>query len=207
MKINWFGNSSFSIINGKTIFIDPYNIKSSAKADIILITHSHYDHCSTADIDKVSKNGTIIICPASCQSKIARIKNKVHIQPIQQGQKLKIQGMLIETAPAYNIKKPFHPKEEGWVGYVIHDEKIIYHAGDTDFIPEMESLAGKIDIALLPVGGNFTMNAREAAEAAKIIKPELAIPMHFGSIAGKKEDAEEFIRLCKEKGIGAEMPK
>ena len=119
--------------------------------------------------------------------------------------------MKVAAIPAYNIDKNFHPKEESWVGYVIKmNDCIIYHAGDTDLIPEMQKLTGykqqgKEFVALLPVGGRYTMTAEEAAEAANIIKPTLAIPMHWGNVIGTEEDAKEFVELCKEKGIGAEI--
>ena len=119
--------------------------------------------------------------------------------------------MKIISVPAYNIDKHFHSKQEGWIGYVLKTENlVVYHAGDTDLIPEMQRLTGfkqpgKEFIALLPVGGRFTMSAEEAAEAAELIKPTLAIPMHYGAIIGGKEDAEEFKELCEDAGIRVEI--
>jgi L-ascorbate metabolism protein UlaG (beta-lactamase superfamily) len=194
---------------GKIIYIDPYNIRGgSEKADLILITHSHYDHCSVADINKIIKEGTKIIMTADCQSKIARFKIPIKMQVMEPGQEL-IQGdMKITTLPAYNIDKPFHSKDEAWVGYLIGvNGNLIYHAGDTDVIPEMQKLTGYQEkiIALLPIGGRFTMSAEEAVEAAKIIKPFLAIPMHYGSIVGTEDDAKEFCELCEELGINTKI--
>jgi len=212
IELKWLGHSGFLIKNEKTIYIDPYNIKDGLeKADIILITHSHYDHCSFADLDKIVKEGTRIITTPDCQSKIAKFKVPIKIELMEPEQELEFGDVKIYALPAYNKETHFHSKEEGWVGYVVKIENVvIYHAGDTDVIPEMQKLTGykqqdKEFIALLPVGGRFTMSAEEAAEAAKMIKPTLAIPMHWGSIVGSEEDAKEFVQLCKEQGIRAEI--
>jgi L-ascorbate metabolism protein UlaG (beta-lactamase superfamily) len=217
MKINsielkWLGHAGFLIKNSRVIYIDPYNIKDgSEKADLILITHSHYDHCSVADMNKLVKDGTKVIVTADCQSKITKFSVPIKIEIIEPGQELDLGDVEISTLPSYNIDKHFHPKEESWVGYLIKtNDVLIYHAGDTDVIPEMQKLTGykqsdKEFIALLPVGGRFTMSAEEAVEAAKIIKPSIAIPMHWGSIVGSEDDAQEFVDLCREEGIKAEI--
>jgi L-ascorbate metabolism protein UlaG (beta-lactamase superfamily) len=212
IEIKWLGHSGFLIKCNKIIYIDPFNIReNSEKADIILITHSHYDHCSVADMRRIIKEGTKIILTADSQSKITRSEIPIDIQIIEPNKELAFGEIKISALPAYNINKAFHPKEEGWVGYIIKINSIlIYHAGDTDLIPEMQRLTGynqpdKKFIALLPIGGRFTMNVEEAAEAAKLIKPALAIPMHYGGIIGSKEDAEEFVKLCKEEGIDAKV--
>jgi len=213
VEINWLGHAGFLIKNSKVIYIDPYNIKeNSEKADLILITHSHYDHCSVADMNKIIKEGTKILVTADCQSKITKFDIPIRMEVIEPEQELTFGDVKISTLPAYNVDKPFHPKDEYWVGYLIKmNDILIYHAGDTDVIPEMQRLTGykqsdKKFIALLPIGGRFTMSAEEAAEAAKIIKPFLAIPMHYGSIIGNEEDAQEFVNLCKEENIHAEIP-
>jgi len=214
VELKWLGHSGFLIRNSKVIYIDPYNIHDVAedeKADFILITHSHYDHCSFADMNKIVKNGTRILVPADCQSKITRFNFEIKIEIVEPGQELNFGELKISALPAYNIDKLFHPKEEGWVGYLIQiKDVLIYHAGDSDLIPEMQKLTGykqkqKEFIALLPIGGRFTMNAEEAAEAAEKIKPNVAIPMHYGSIVGDEEDAKEFKMLCEEKAIKVEI--
>lgn len=208
IELEWLGHSGFLIKNSKVIYIDPYNISENMeKADLIFITHSHYDHCSFEDLKKIIKEDAKIIMPADCQSKIARFEVPIKMEIIEQGQIIDLKEVEVSAFPAYNINKNFHPKDGGGLGYVIKSgDIIIYHAGDTDFIPEMQKLTGychenKKFIALLPVGGRYTMNAEEAAEAAKTIKPDIAIPMHYGSIVGNEKDAEEFEELCKEADI------
>lgn len=212
IEINWLGHAGFLIKNSFIIYIDPYNISENLeKADFILITHSHYDHCSVSDLNKIVKEGTRILMPADCQSKITKLNASVKMEIVQLFQDFAFGNLKISTIPAYNKDKIFHPKEEGWVGYVVKiNGVIIYHAGDTDIIDEMQNLTGynqvgKKFIALLPVGGKYTMTSDEAAEAAKIIKPFLAVPMHYGSIIGTKEDALEFVKECNEAGISAEI--
>lgn len=210
IELSWLGHAGFLIKNSAIIYIDPYNIKDgSEKADIILITHSHYDHCSVEDMNKIVQEGTRIICPADCQSKITRFDVPIKLEVAEPNQEFDLGTLKISTVPAYNVDKDFHFKDEGWLGYLIKmNDIIIYHAGDTDKISEMQKLTGhqeKDFIALLPIGGRFTMTAEEAAEAAALIKPSLAIPMHYGTIVGGIDDANEFVDLCNEEGIKAEI--
>ena len=209
IELNWLGHSGFLIktAEGKIVYIDPYQIKSGEKADVILLTHPHYDHCSIQDINKIVKDGTIIIMSQGCQSKVTKLDKKIEMKIMDVGQTLDVFGVKVGAVPAYNINKEFHPKDESWLGYVLKiGNTTVYHAGDTDLIPEMGKLAGKVTIALLPVGGEFTMDAEEAAEAASVIKPTLAVPMHWGAgVVGERSDAEKFANLCKERGIKAKV--
>lgn len=188
-NIVWYGHDSFRIYDdGKNIYIDPWKIPSNApRADYIFITHDHYDHYSPEDIRRLSYQPTQIICPVDVSKKEGR--NTIPLNP---GVKLVRDKLRIEAVPAYNIDKKFHPKKNNWLGYVItlSDGTRVYHAGDTDFIPEMNDI--KTDIALLPVSGTYVMTAEEAIEAANIIKPVIAIPMHFGDIIGDLGDAMKF---------------
>jgi L-ascorbate metabolism protein UlaG (beta-lactamase superfamily) len=219
VKIDWIGHSGFIITTGsnghsKRIFIDPYNLDEKAcehKADILLITHSHYDHCSIKDIQRIVKSGTKIILPADAQSKITKLQ-EIEMDVVEAGDEIEILGVRIEAIPSYNIGKEFHTKKDQFLGYLIKlHGVIIYHAGDCDKIPEMEKLTGygkkgNNFIALLPVSGKFVMNPDEAAEAAALFNPDVAIPMHYGAgVAGTIEDAERFVESCKQLGINAEI--
>ena len=214
VNLSFLGHAGFLIESGKKIVIDPYEISDGVRdADIILITHSHYDHCSIKDIEKLVKKegGTMILCTADCQSKVMKL-NGVQIEILEVGDKVDIGGLRIETVAAYNKHKDYHPKSEGWVGYLIKmKEVIVYHSGDTDFIPEMQKLTGygkhgNNFVALLPVSGKYVMDPEQAAEAASVICPDLAVPMHYGAgVAGTLEDANSFIELCKEKNINARI--
>ncbi|MBU1201150.1 MAG: MBL fold metallo-hydrolase [Nanoarchaeota archaeon] len=200
--ITKLAHDGFKIKADKVVYIDPFKLESeSEKADLVLITHEHYDHCSIDDVKKVSNQNTIIITVADCQSKLSGLDVK-NITLVEPGNKVRLLGLEIEVVPAYNVDKfrspgiPFHSKENNWVGFIITvNDKRIYHAGDTDKIPEMSDLKD-IDVALLPVSGTYVMTATEAAQACKLINPKLAIPMHYGSIVGTTTDAETFKRLA-----------
>lgn len=199
VTIKWLGHASFEITGNKKIYIDPFVLPDNAsKADYTLITHSHYDHCAADNVKKIQKNDTRIIGTMDCIKNLTGRTNS-----IKPGESFDYpDGIKVIAVPAYNINKSFHPEGSG-VGFVISIKgKTIYHAGDTDFIPEMSSLdKDNIDVALLPVGGTYTMTADEAAEAAKAIKPKIAVPMHFGKIIGGRNDAERFASLLKGSGI------
>ncbi len=191
VNLELLGHASFKIKGEKTIYIDPFQIKETEHADLILITHAHYDHCSPDDVKKISDESTIIITVADCLSKLNHLKAK-EIKMVEPGDRFEIDGIVVEAVPAYNTNKEFHPQENGWVGFVVTmNNTRIYHAGDTDVITEMADLKN-IDIAILPVSGTYVMTAEEAAEAVEMIKPKLAIPMHYGAIVGSPTDADLF---------------
>ena len=195
-NIQWLGHASFKI-KGKesVIYIDPFKITGGEQADIIIITHEHFDHLSPDDIKKIIKPSTVFVATPDCASKLKGIA--ASIKSIMPFQSVSIGNIKIEAIPSYNINKNFHPKSNNWIGVVINiDGKRIYHAGDTDFVPEMKSLKN-IDVALLPVSGTYVMTAEEATYAANFFMPKIAVPMHYGSIIGSKADAEIFKKLCR----------
>lgn len=189
-------HSSIRINKEKTIYIDPFKInKNYNDADIIFITHDHYDHYSEEDIDKVINENTTIIIPDELLTKLLRKGiNKNAIITVEPNEKYVVQGIKFETISAYNTNKTFHPKENGWVGYIIIINGIRYYiAGDTDITEENKQV--KCDVAFVPVGGTYTMDFKEAASLINEIKPKIAIPIHYGSIVGTEQDAIDFIRL------------
>ena len=192
-KIHWLGHDGFRIDATAVIYIDPYQIKSTVPADIILVSHDHFDHCSPDDIIKIQKKSTAIITEKTSAGKL-----KGDIRIVKPGDKFTVQGIDIEIVPAYNTNKQFHPKTAGMLGFILTIEGVsIYHAGDADFIPEMKNI--KADIALLPVSGTYVMTADEAVEAALAINPKFAIPMHYGAIVGTESDAKRFAEKLKGK--------
>ena len=193
-NIFWLGHDSFRLKGEKVVYVDPWKLAPGAeKADVILVTHDHYDHFSKDDIAKISKADTVVAGPPSVTAQLKG--NTIAVKP---GDKFSAVGVAIEVVPAYNSNKRFHPKSAAHVGYIVTlGGKRVYHAGDTDHIPEMAQL--KVDIALLPVSGTYVMTAAEAAAAANALKPALAIPMHYDDpdVVGTRADAEEFKRLAK----------
>lgn len=206
LSITWLSHAGFMIKSeeNKIIYIDPFQIITEKKADVIFITHAHYDHCSIEDIKKIIQPHTIVVCGTDVQSKLGKVRDNIGTIIVEPGKEYEVAGLKVKTVAAYNKTKSFHPKENHWVGYIIKIGKTtLYHSGDTDLIPEMSAV--KADVVLLPVGGTYTMNAEEATKAAQIIKPQLAIPMHWGTIVGSLKDAEDFVQICKEAGINAEI--
>jgi len=201
VTINWLEHAGFMIKSEeKTIYIDPYVLPDKVDfedmADIILITHEHYDHCNPDAIRKLRKEDTTTLIPESCSLQFRGDARRIRQGDILSGG-LAIKDMDIEVVPAYNTNKPNHPKGTG-VGYIITVGGIrIYHAGDTDFIPEMKGITA--DVALLPIGGTYTMDETEAAEAAAAIAPKVVIPMHYNCLKGTEADAEKFKHLVNDK--------
>jgi L-ascorbate metabolism protein UlaG (beta-lactamase superfamily) len=207
LEIHWTGHDGFRIADNKNrriIYIDPYQLSNEHKnkkdANMILISHNHFDHLSSEDIIEVANNDTTIITANECSEKLREfLSNKITV--LRPGEKTVVKDVTIEAIRAYNTNKKFHPKEDNKIGFVIGiNNHRIYHAGDTDIIPEMEGM--NPDFALVPVSGTYVMTAEEAAKATnEIIKPsKIAIPMHYGTIVGSKEDADRFktlVKICK----------
>lgn len=185
-KIIWLGHASFRIDADKVIYIDPFRLSKGPKADLVLITHSHHDHLSPKDLDKIKKPDTVFITEKSSVKSLTG-----DVRKMEAGDAMNVYGTKIEAVPSYNLNKKFHPRQNGWLGFIIEIDGVrIYHSGDTDYIPEMKNI--KADIALLPVSGTYVMTAEEAVQAAIEINPGLAIPMHYDTLVGNIKDAETF---------------
>jgi len=193
-KLQWLGNSGFRVedSSGRIIYFDPFRLKAGAKkADVIFISHEHFDHCSPKDIALILKDSTVIVGIAMVEKKLGR-----KIVVVKPGDKGQAGGVEFESVAAYNIKIPNHAKGLGLVGFIATiDGERIYHAGDTDKIPEMADY--RADIALLPVGGTYTMDVEQAVLAAELINPKFAVPMHYGWKPGLKSYGEDFVKKCK----------
>jgi L-ascorbate metabolism protein UlaG (beta-lactamase superfamily) len=193
-RLVWLGHAGFRIKTAAGIvYVDPYRALPGPPADVVLITHDHFDHFSRDDLRGIVRQGTRVVGPPTIAEQL-----KGPAISIAPGESVEIAGMEVTGVAAYNTNKSdstgklFHPREAGWVGYVIETGgQRIYHSGDTDVIPEMDEAAG-VDVALLPVSGTYVMTAAEAAEAARRIEPGVAVPMHWGTVIGSRADAEEF---------------
>ncbi|MEA2397526.1 MAG: hypothetical protein QOK25_1082 [Thermoleophilaceae bacterium] len=195
--VEWLGHSGFRIRAGRaTIYIDPYRTEDGPEADLILITHGHYDHFSPRDVERLSGKHTTVVAPAPVAERLSgRVRS---IAPGETIEPEGVRGVDVRAVAAYNTSKrdpsgkPFHPREAGWVGYEVRvGGERLYHSGDTDVIPEMDQVVG-VDVALLAVSGVYVMTAGEAAEAARRIQPRVAVPMHWGEHIGTRADAQAF---------------
>lgn len=196
-KVSHFKQSTIKISGEKIIYVDPFSIEGEPKeADIVFVTHTHGDHFSIADIKKTMKDGATLVITAD-GAEAAKKEGISKITSVEPDKSYEVEGIKFETVPSYNKDKDFHPKANKWVGYIITINSARYYmAGDTDLIPEMEGF--KADVAFLPVGGTYTMDANEAAEAANLIKPKVAVPIHFADVVGTVEDAKKFVKLTSE---------
>ncbi len=193
--IHWLGHDSFRFDGPPVVYVDPFQLAGSPPmADLVLVTHDHFDHLSPDDIARVRGARTVLAGPEEVAAKLAGV------EVIAAGETRMLAGVTVRAVPAYNTNKKFHPRADGKLGFVVTVGGVtIYHAGDTDAIPEMAGLAP--DVALLPVSGTYVMTASEAADAARTITPKVAIPMHYGSIVGSDADAETFAELLAGSGI------
>ncbi len=193
--LTWFKQSGFRLkVEGKSIYFDPYQLSETTHdADILLITHSHNDHCDTSSVSKIAKTGTIAITEPESAAKIKSLVSD--IRTVAPGDTITLDGIRIDAVASYNINKTNHPKSKNYLGFVVTlpDGRRFYQAGDTDKIPEMTEI--HTDVALLPCGGTYTMTAAEAAEAAQVIQPKIVVPMHYGSAAGSVRDAQKVQEL------------
>lgn len=196
-SIKWLGHASFMLddeASGNRIYyVDPFEFNGSSyeKADIVFITHAHYDHCDLSAVKKILKLGTVIVVPGGCREKLNLPAEFVDAVP---NSSYEIKGFKFRTVPAYNVKPErlqYHPKANNWVGYIFYiNNQTVYHAGDTDFIDEMKNL-GKVNVAMLPIGGTYTMDVDEAIAAANAIKAGITVPMHYRMLLKEKSAAAE----------------
>ena len=185
-KRHWLGHDTIWLEGSIDLCIDPFQISTTRAADLILVTHEHFDHCSPDDIAKIQRQGSTIVTDAVSAKKL-----RGDIRIVAPGDRLQVKGIDLEVGPAYNTNKDFHPKKAAMLSFVVTLDGVrYYHAGDTDFIPEMKGL--EVDVAFLPVSGTYVMTAEEAVAAARAIRPRLAIPMHYGAIVGSEKDAAKF---------------
>ena len=204
LSITWSGHAGFKIIYGNMkVYIDPYKLSKTyekiSDADIVLITHNHFDHLSIEDLKNIINERTVIVSAQEClpQLKSLKVKESIGIDPRNS---VKVDDLRIETVPAYNIDKDFHPKNDKKIGFIVEfGNDRLYHTGDSDIIPEMKDT--NPTVVLIPVSGTYVMTAEEASKAVnELIKPKIAIPMHYGTIVGNKEDAirfSELVTVCK----------
>lgn len=201
-RLKRLGHDSFRLDGPPVIYIDPWKLTGDLPAaDLILVTHDHYDHCSAEDIKKISKPGTVVLGNPGAVRKLGS-----PARALRPGESLTVADVTVTAVPAYNTNKfkspgqPFHPREGEGNGYIItFDGETLYHAGDTDFIPEMAQV--RATVALLPVSGTYVMTADEAFEAAKTIQADVSVPMHYGDIVGGQGDVEKFRYLCESQGL------
>ena len=199
LDFNRIAHDTFRIAGSKVVYTDPFKLSKRDEADIVLLSHDHFDHLSLEDLEKVCSPGTTIVASHLCETGLKNVKVKEK-RFLDANAKYTAGKVVIETVPAYNVNKfrepgkPFHPKESKGIGFVLEmDGTRVYFAGDTDYIPEMKSI--QCDIALLPVSGTYVMTVEEAAKAAQTLNPKIAVPMHYGAIVGSDEDAKKFKAL------------
>ena len=200
-NIEWLGHDSFRITGSMVVYIDPWHLsKGASPADLVLVTHDHYDHLSKADIDLVRTASTVVVGPAEVTSRLKGVNTRT----LAPGESVTVAGATITALPAYNTDKfrdkaagaVFHPREDGKLGFVLElDGRRIYHAGDTDIIPEMAGM--DVDVALLPVSGTYVMTWQEAVKACDMLTAGTVIPMHYDAIVGSLRDAQRFAEGCR----------
>jgi L-ascorbate metabolism protein UlaG (beta-lactamase superfamily) len=191
-RFTWFRQSAYLWAkDGFALAIDPWNARSDGPVDIILITHAHFDHFQPDEIERLSSDRTKVVAPRSFAADVPG-----NVVPVEPGDAIEVSGVRIQAVPAYNVAEErleMHPKANKWVGYLFElDGNTYYHAGDTDHIPELESL--RTDVAFVPIGGTYTMDPSEAAGLVKVMSPKLAVPMHYGFVVGEPSDADRFQR-------------
>ena len=191
-------HSSIRIAGNQIIYFDPFHVEAETH-DADIICHEHFDHYSPEDLAKVKNAATILVCPKTMKDSLNNSGiSEEFTELVTPGDELEINGVRIQAVPAYNIGKQFHPQQNQWVGYLVTMNEVTYYiAGDTDINEDVKKV--QCDVAMIPVGGTYTMTAEEAAELTEMIHPKAAVPTHYGSVAGKAEDGQIFADLLKDK--------
>lgn len=203
-RFTWFKQSAFRWEgDGLAVYIDPWGVTGDVPADVVLITHAHFDHFDLSEIEKIRKEGTKIVAPHDVARELSG-----DVTPVAPGDSLEVTGVHVQAVPAYNVQEDrldFHPQANRWVGYVLElGGSTCYHAGDTDHAPELSDV--RSDVAFLPIGGTYTMDAAQAARLARAISPQMAVPMHYGFVVGSPSDAETFRREAEPVKVEALTP-
>lgn len=205
LEFTRIAHDTFRIAGSKVLYTDPFKVSKRDPADIVLLSHDHFDHLSLEDLEKVCTPDTSIVASHLCEAGLKNVRAKEK-RFLGVNGKCTVGKVEIEAVAAYNVDKfrepgkAFHPKDVAGVGFVFEmDGTRVYYAGDTDFIPEMKSI--QCDIALLPVSGTYVMTVEEAAKAAQTLNPQIAVPMHYGAIVGSEADAKKFKALVTSCGV------
>ena len=196
-RIHWLGHSGFRIDGPPTIYIDPWRLGANPPpADLVLVTHPHYDHCSPDDVSRICGPEAVILANPGAAAKLRQKLDSGAVQVVRPGDRLEVASVPVEVVPAYNLdSKPFHHRKAQHVGYIINVEGVrIYHTGDTDPIPEMEGLT--VEVLMVPVSGTYVADPAQAAEIARLTKAKVALPMHIGTLFGSRAEAERFKELA-----------
>jgi L-ascorbate metabolism protein UlaG (beta-lactamase superfamily) len=196
--VAWLGHDSFRLTGSKTVYIDPWKIAAGAPpADLILVTHEHFDHFDKGDVERLWQAATVLVGPAEVTRQV-----EGDTRTVAPGESVTVAGVTVHAVPAYNLDKfrepgvPFHPRRDGKVGYVIElDGTTYYHAGDTDAIDEMAEI--DVDVAMIPVSGTYVMTADEAAGACEKLSARVVVPMHYDTIVGSVADAQRLAERCR----------
>lgn len=192
-RLVWLGHAGFFFPGPPRIYIDPFRIAGSPPADVVLLTHPHYDHCSPADLAPILTDDTEVVCPRDCLTALRELPGARRL--VEPGSTLTVRNLSVEAVPAYTRKSRMHGRDQRWVGYIVDIDGVRwYHAGDTDYIPEMRDM--RVDIACLPISGGETMTMVEAAAAANCLKPKVVVPMHYGTL-GDRVDPGVFGSLTR----------
>lgn len=196
----WLGHAGIHLETDPSVVVDPFRARDPRPVDVVLVTHPHFDHLSLEDLEGFVGPSTRFVTVADAEPDLAERWPDRDVDVVAPGDRVEVHGVSIEAVPAYNLDKNYHPRDAGWVGFVMGVDGVrLYHAGDTDRIPQMEGL--DVDVAFLPVSGTYVMDVDEAVEAADVLDADLAVPIHFGATVGTDRDARRFVEALGKRGV------